>query len=92
MPDLIPFLDLGAQYRELKSEIDAAIARVMESSQFILGKETGKDLPRAVGLSVMQWAPAISFCHTANVSAFGQRRREALVLSYVPSSTSAQSA
>ena len=40
MPDLIPFLDLGAQYRELKSEIDAAIARVLASSQFILGPET----------------------------------------------------
>src|SRR5215469_6206162 len=40
MPDLIPFLDLGAQYRELKSEIDAAIARVLANSQFILGPET----------------------------------------------------
>ena len=37
---MIPFLDLAAQYRELKSEIDAAIERVMASSQFILGKET----------------------------------------------------
>ena len=36
----IPFLDLSAQYHELKSEIDAAVARVFESSQFILGKET----------------------------------------------------
>jgi dTDP-4-amino-4,6-dideoxygalactose transaminase len=37
---MIPFLDLGAQYRELKSEIDAAIATVFENSQFILGPET----------------------------------------------------
>ncbi len=37
---MIPFLDLGAQYRELKSEIDAAISSVLESSQFILGPET----------------------------------------------------
>ena len=37
---MIPFLDLGAQYRELKSEIDAAVARVFESSQFTLGQET----------------------------------------------------
>jgi len=36
---MIPLLDLGAQYRELKSDIDAAIARVLESSQFVLGKE-----------------------------------------------------
>jgi dTDP-4-amino-4,6-dideoxygalactose transaminase len=37
---MIPLLDLGAEYRELKTEIDAAIARVFESSQFILGPET----------------------------------------------------
>ena len=37
---MIPLIDLGAQYRELKAEIDAAIARVFESSQFILGTET----------------------------------------------------
>jgi dTDP-4-amino-4,6-dideoxygalactose transaminase len=37
---MIPFIDLAAQYRELKAEIDAGIARVFESSQFILGKET----------------------------------------------------
>jgi len=34
-----PFLDLKAQYRKIKSEIDAAIQRVMESQQFILGAE-----------------------------------------------------
>jgi dTDP-4-amino-4,6-dideoxygalactose transaminase len=37
---MIPLLDLAAQYYELKPEIDAAIARVFESSQFILGTET----------------------------------------------------
>ena len=35
----IPFLDLGAAYRELKPEIDAAIARVLESGWYILGPE-----------------------------------------------------
>jgi dTDP-4-amino-4,6-dideoxygalactose transaminase len=39
MPDQIPLLDLRAEYRELKSEIDAAVGRVLESGQFILGKE-----------------------------------------------------
>ncbi|MBE0476164.1 MAG: DegT/DnrJ/EryC1/StrS family aminotransferase [Coriobacteriia bacterium] len=33
----IPLLDLKAQYRELKPEIDAAIAEVMESAAFIGG-------------------------------------------------------
>jgi len=37
---MIQMLDLAEQYRELKTEIDAAIARVMETSQFILGPET----------------------------------------------------
>src|ERR1700722_19109365 len=36
---MIPFLDLGAQYRELKPEIDAAVARALESGQFVGGKE-----------------------------------------------------
>lgn len=35
----IPSLDLKAQYRSIKSEIDAAIARVLDSCQFVLGSE-----------------------------------------------------
>lgn len=35
----IPFLDLGAAYRELKGSIDAAIARVLDSGWYILGPE-----------------------------------------------------
>lgn len=36
---MIPFLDLSAQYRSIKSEIDGAVANVLESGQFVLGKE-----------------------------------------------------
>jgi dTDP-4-amino-4,6-dideoxygalactose transaminase len=36
---MIPFVDLKAQYHSIKDEIDAAIARVLESSQFVLGEE-----------------------------------------------------
>jgi dTDP-4-amino-4,6-dideoxygalactose transaminase len=36
---MIPFVDLQAQYREIKGEIDAAVARVIESAAFILGRE-----------------------------------------------------
>lgn len=36
---MIPFVDLKAQYRSIKDEIDAAIATVLESSQFVLGDE-----------------------------------------------------
>lgn len=36
---MIPFLDLKAAYLELKSEIDDAVARVLESGWYILGPE-----------------------------------------------------
>ncbi len=36
---MIPFVDLQAQYREIKGEIDDAVARVIESAAFILGRE-----------------------------------------------------
>ena len=35
----VPFLDLKAQYQSIKPEIDAAIARVLDTSQFVLGSE-----------------------------------------------------
>jgi dTDP-4-amino-4,6-dideoxygalactose transaminase len=35
----VPYLDLKAQYQSIKPEIDAAIARVLESGQFVLGPE-----------------------------------------------------
>jgi dTDP-4-amino-4,6-dideoxygalactose transaminase len=36
---LIPFLDLKAQYRQIKPQLDAAVARVIESAHFVLGPE-----------------------------------------------------
>jgi dTDP-4-amino-4,6-dideoxygalactose transaminase len=36
---MIPFVDLKTQYHSIKSEIDAAIAGILESSQFVLGSE-----------------------------------------------------
>ena len=36
---MIPFLDLKAQYRAIKSDIDAAIHRVLDSGQYVLGEE-----------------------------------------------------
>ena len=35
----VPFVDLQAQYRAIKTEIDEAVARVIESCAFILGPE-----------------------------------------------------
>jgi hypothetical protein len=36
---MIPFVNLQAQYRSIKEEVDCAIARVLDSSEFVLGKE-----------------------------------------------------
>jgi dTDP-4-amino-4,6-dideoxygalactose transaminase len=35
----IPFLDLKAQYKQIKPEIDTAVARVIDSAQFVLGPD-----------------------------------------------------
>src|SRR5258708_7126093 len=35
----VPFLDLQAATRELREEIDCAVARVLDSGYFLLGKE-----------------------------------------------------
>jgi dTDP-4-amino-4,6-dideoxygalactose transaminase len=36
---MIPFLNLKAQYLSIKEEVDPAVIRVMESTQFVLGAE-----------------------------------------------------
>jgi dTDP-4-amino-4,6-dideoxygalactose transaminase len=54
----IPLVDLGAQYRPLTAEIQAAIQRVLESGQFILGRE-GEALEREIA----------AYCGTAHAVA-----------------------
>jgi dTDP-4-amino-4,6-dideoxygalactose transaminase len=39
MSHVIPYADLQSQYRSIKAEIDAAVLRVLDSAQFILGDE-----------------------------------------------------
>jgi len=36
---MIPFVDLKAQYLSIKDEIDSAVLKVLESTQFVLGNE-----------------------------------------------------
>ena len=36
---MIPFLDLKAQYRQIKPQVAEAVMRVLESGQFVLGPE-----------------------------------------------------
>jgi dTDP-4-amino-4,6-dideoxygalactose transaminase len=38
----VPFVDLAAEHRELRSEIDAAIRRVLDDGSFILGAELSR--------------------------------------------------
>ena len=50
----VPYLDLKAQYQSIKPEIDAAISRVLESCQFVLGSEVAgfeKDFAKYCGIS-----------------------------------------
>ena len=35
----IPLLDLKAQYRSIKAEVDAAVKKVIDAQDFILGEE-----------------------------------------------------
>ncbi|WP_129631006.1 DegT/DnrJ/EryC1/StrS family aminotransferase [Candidatus Oscillochloris fontis] len=36
---MVPFVDLKAQYLSIKAEVDAAVLSLLESTQFVLGKE-----------------------------------------------------
>ncbi|HEX8173565.1 MAG TPA: DegT/DnrJ/EryC1/StrS family aminotransferase [Pyrinomonadaceae bacterium] len=36
---MIPFVDLQAQYRAIKEEVDAAVMRVLSNASFVLGRE-----------------------------------------------------
>ena len=54
----IPFLDLAAQYREIRAEIDAAVLQVLASGRYILGPEV--EALEAVMADRMSCAHAVS--------------------------------
>ncbi len=56
----IPFLDLQAPYGELKDEIDAAAARVLQSGWYILGPE--------VEAFESEWAAHCRACHAVGLA------------------------
>ena len=58
-PPQIPFLDVGASYRELKEEYENAYHRVMGSGQYILGEE--------VEAFEVAWAAACGVEHCVGV-------------------------
>ncbi|MBI3492894.1 MAG: DegT/DnrJ/EryC1/StrS family aminotransferase [Acidobacteria bacterium] len=57
---MIPFVDLKSQYRSIKDEIDAAIARVFESGQFVLGDEVAAFESEFAAASGAQYGVALS--------------------------------
>jgi dTDP-4-amino-4,6-dideoxygalactose transaminase len=57
---MVPFLDLRAQYRSIKSEIDEALGRVLESSQFVLGPEVAAFEKEFAAFSQAPYAVAVN--------------------------------
>jgi dTDP-4-amino-4,6-dideoxygalactose transaminase len=57
---LIPFVDLKAQYRSIKSEIDAAIAHVLDSGEFALGSEVAAFEEEFAAYSQAKYAVAVN--------------------------------
>src|SRR3954463_6870664 len=39
---LIPYLDLKAQYKSIKKEVDEAVLKVLESTEYVLGSEVAQ--------------------------------------------------
>ena len=42
MTEIIPFLDLKAQYLSIKEAIDEAVLKVLDSSVYVLGPEVSR--------------------------------------------------
>lgn len=57
---MIPFIDPGAAYRELRPEIDAALSRVLASGCYVLGPE--------VEAFEAQWAAYCEARHAVGVA------------------------
>jgi dTDP-4-amino-4,6-dideoxygalactose transaminase len=57
---MIPFLDLKAQYLGIKEEIAAAIARVLESGQYVLGEEVAAFEREFAAYSGARYAVAVN--------------------------------
>ncbi len=56
----VPLLDLSAQYASIKSEVQAAIAGVLESQRFILGPEVEALERELAGLAAVRFGVGVS--------------------------------
>jgi dTDP-4-amino-4,6-dideoxygalactose transaminase len=57
---VVPFLDLKAQHEQMKPEIDAAVMRVIDSAQFVLGPEVAAFEERFAGYCGVQYCAALN--------------------------------
>lgn len=57
---MIPFLDLKAQYQQMKPEIDAAVLRAIESTQFVQGPEVAAFEKRFASYSSVEHCLAVN--------------------------------
>jgi dTDP-4-amino-4,6-dideoxygalactose transaminase len=57
---MIPFVDLKAQYHSIKPEIDAAVLNLLESTQFVLGREVADFEERFAAYSQTQYAIGVN--------------------------------
>jgi dTDP-4-amino-4,6-dideoxygalactose transaminase len=57
---MIPFVDLRAQYHGIKEDIDAAVGRVLESGQFVLGDEVAAFEGEFAGYCGAQYGIAVN--------------------------------
>jgi dTDP-4-amino-4,6-dideoxygalactose transaminase len=57
---VVPFLDLKAQHEQMRPEIDAAVMRVIDSAQFVLGPEVAAFEERFAGYCGVQSCAALN--------------------------------
>jgi dTDP-4-amino-4,6-dideoxygalactose transaminase len=57
---MIPFLDLKAQHQQIKKEVDAAVSRVLDSAQFVLGPEVAAFEERFAGYCNVKHCAALN--------------------------------
>ncbi len=83
---VIPLVDLKAQYVGIKDEIDAAIRRVLESTQFILGPEVEQfeqEFARLCGTAhAVGTSSGTSALHLALLACGAQPGHEVITVSY----------
>jgi dTDP-4-amino-4,6-dideoxygalactose transaminase len=73
MPDPVPFVDLRAQYLSIKDEIDTAVLGLLDSTQFVLGREVAEFesmfAPYTQSAHVMGTSSGTSALHLAMLAA-----------------------